>query len=140
MHFDGFLRPLFFKMEMQNSDHNDDYDLMFVTNYFFDDAFHSDHANSYFNIYPSDQYNKTWNYTLLTCFLNQLPNFIKRPIKPFKTKIKKPEYHTKFTFVDINDPQVLIKVYIGQIISVVDSIKFIKLMFSQKRYVGYSFF
>lgn len=81
-------------MEMQNLDHNDDYDLLFVTNYFLDDD--RDLAYNYFNIYPSDLYNKTWN------------------------------------------PQVLIKVYIGQIISVVGSIKFIKLMFSLTKEILYS--
>ena len=115
---------------MQNPDHYDDNDLTFVTNYFLDDAFNSDHSYHFFNIFP---YDKRWDFTLLACFLNQMPNFIKRLIKPFKTDIKKPEYHTKFTFIDVSDPLILIKEYVGQSITVIGSIQFIKLMFIPKK-------
>lgn len=65
--------------------------LSFKTDYFLPDSFDSPHAFAFFKINPS-QIN--WNYTILSCFLNQFSILKKRKSNSYYTETDKDVYES----------------------------------------------
>ncbi len=90
--------------------------ISFRTDFFLVDSFNSKHAIKYFDIFPIHE---NWSFTILACFLNQLPNFKKNDCLPFKKCIDDDRYPCgRFSFVENDNPKMEIIVFVGNTIKV----------------------
>ena len=99
------------------------------TDFYLIDAFEGKHPFHFFDIIPTKTY---WDYTILSCFLNQLTNFVKSANKPFSTCPNYDHFDARFVFVQIDNPKISFSVIIGLKINVTATIDFIKSYFTKK--------
>ena len=111
-------------------------ELTIRTNFYLIDAFEGDHPLHFFDIIPTNAY---WDYTILSCFLNQLPNFVKSTNKPFSTCPNYDRFDARFVFDQIDNPKISFSVTIGHKINVIATIDFIKSYFTIKESVFSSY-
>lgn len=74
-------------------------DLTFQTNYFLEDSFFSKHCRKKFEIFPNTP-NFKWNFTILSCFLNEMSTFQPNRNNPFTTTQTDEGITYTFSFVD----------------------------------------
>lgn len=108
--------------------------LSFRTDFFLNDAFNSEHAIKYFDIFPI---NGNWSFTILICFLNQLPNFQKNFSLPFK-KLTNNDYCARFSLIYNNNPQTEIIIFVGESIKVKATRTLITTLFKPARFWFFS--
>lgn len=65
------------------------------SNDYLKDVYFSNHAQSFFYIKPL---NRDWDYTLISCFLNNFLDFSPDKSRGFTTNIKNQEYKTRYIF------------------------------------------
>lgn len=75
----------------------------------------------------------------MSCFLNQLPDFVKSTNKPFSTCPNYDRFDARFVFVQIDNPKISFSVTIGHKINVTATIDFIKSYFTKKESAFYSY-
>lgn len=61
-------------------------DLVFQTHYYLEDSFYGDHSKKFFEIFPNTP-NYKWDFTILSCFLNELTTFAPNTNKPYSTDV-----------------------------------------------------
>lgn len=83
---------------MDEDDQNNP-DLIFQTHFYLNDAFYGNHCKKSFEIFPNSP-DKKWNFTLLSCFLNELTNFEPYARNPFTTSISGTSITYSFSFID----------------------------------------
>ncbi|KAK8892033.1 hypothetical protein M9Y10_029255 [Tritrichomonas musculus] len=115
---------------------NTDYDcLSFQTHYFLSDAFDSNHSLKHFDVFPEKLLR--WDFTTLSCFLNEFKNFEKSSRFPFEN-IQNNDYNTIFRFVDKNNKGCSFEVRIGETIQVIGTKDFLNAYFIRKTKSFYS--
>ena len=127
---DGSANFLFIKNKMDIIQQR----LSFRTDFFLNDAFNSEHAIKYFDISPI---NWNWSFTILICFLNQLPNFQKNFSLPFK-KLTNNDYCARFSLIYNNNPQTEIIIFVGENIKVKATRTLITTLFKPARFWFFS--
>ena len=108
----------------------------FRTSTFLEDCFVGTHPLHSFEITPQ---NIEWNYSILSCFINNFYQFKKDDNHPFITGVTGKDYHTKFIFRSIAFPQAYFVIQIGCKISVHANIDFIRLYFTEHESFYHSF-
>ena len=108
----------------------------FRTSAFLEDCFIGSHSLHSFEINPQ---NAEWNYSILSCFINNFCQFTKDENHPFITGVTGKDYHTKFIFRSIVYPQAHFVIQIGLKIKVHANIDFLRLYFTSQESFYYSF-
>ena len=93
------------------------------TEHLLPDQFSGSRAISKVEIFP--RRTKSWNYTLLSAFLNQLSGFIKPIRRPYIKKNEIVGFKSQFTFTHQDDPNYFIRVIIDFEIEVFASVRWI---------------
>ena len=108
--------------------------LCFRTEFFLDDAFDGQRNVKMMSVFPSN--NQSWNFTLLSCFLNEHGNFRKAERRAYQETTKDGTLQQKFTFQHILHTHMKIYVTIASTaISLKMSTSYIKQAFTRKHIV-----
>ncbi|NLZ73129.1 MAG: hypothetical protein GX905_04840 [Bacteroidales bacterium] len=105
--------------------------LSFKTDYMLWDMFEGKYAPKKVNVFPSND--GKWNYTLLSCFINELGFFVKRGRRTFYERISpKGETIKKFIFEHKDFPNIQVIIQIVPFFSVEISTEYLKAAWEKK--------